>query len=111
MGISCDCDSGNCDWYYQAGRDFSLLDTKRARKCCSCGTKIAPGDTVVEFRRWRSPTDRCNYIEESIYGDEVPLAPRFMCETCGGLYFAIEELGMCCNIDDNIAVQIKEFRT
>ncbi len=110
MSLSCSCDADGADWYYEPAKDFSVLETKRGRKCCSCGAKIQPEEEVMKFRRWREPSDRCNYIEESIYGDEVPMAPWFMCETCGGLYLAVDDLGMCCDISENIAHQIKEYR-
>ena len=110
MSLSCSCDNDGADWWYEPSSDFAVLATKRSRKCCSCGTKIKPGDEALYLRRWRSPSMRCNYIEESIYGEEVPLAPWFLCETCGGLYFAVQDLGMCCDISDNIAHQIREYR-
>jgi len=108
MGLSCSC-GGDFDWYYDIPDDFSVLKTKRSRKCCSCGSRIAIGDTVLPFTRWRPPSERCNYIEESIYGDEVPLATWYMCETCGGLFLAIQERGMCCDIEENMSAQIKEY--
>ena len=111
MSLSCECDGDDgADWYYRVESDFSALNTKRARKCRSCGVRIAPGATVVEIYRYRHPSYRCNYIEESIYGDEVPLAPWFFCETCGGLHMSVEDLGFCCDIESNIAEQIKEYR-
>lgn len=109
MSLSCYCDSDDADWYYEPADDFSVLDTKRSRRCCSCGEKIAVGEDVLRFRRFRSPNDEFG-IEESIYGDEVPLAPWYMCETCGGLFWAVQDLGMCCDITHNIAGQIKEYR-
>ena len=107
MSLSCDCDT-DCDWCYEHSGDFDALNTKRSRKCCSCGSKISPGDTVLRFWRYRYPLGD---IEERIYCDEVPLAPWFMCETCGGLFMAIDEAGMCCDIRENIADQIKEYRS
>jgi hypothetical protein len=61
---------------------------------------------VLLFARWRNPADD---IEDRIYGDEVPLAPWYMCETCGGLYMAIDDLDMCCDISEPIADQIMEY--
>jgi hypothetical protein len=109
MSLSCYCESDDPDWWFTTNQDFSTLSTKRGRKCCSCRTRIAPGDCVLEFRRWRNPKYD---VEDHIYGEcgEVPLAPWFMCEVCGGLFFAIEELDMCCDIQKNIASQIREFR-
>jgi hypothetical protein len=110
MSLSCNCEYDDAPaWYYDTSENFSILDTKRSRKCCSCGVKLPVGSEVLRFRRWRPTTERCNYIEESIYGDEVPLAPWYMCETCGGLYMAVQDLNMCCDISENIANQIKEY--
>lgn len=109
MSLHCSCDGGESDWYYYEPDDFSALTTKRSRKCCSCRERIAPGATVVTFNRYRKPTERCNYIEESIFGDEVPLADWFMCEDCGGLSLAVKELGMCFYLGDNLRTAIKEF--
>jgi len=55
-------------------------------------------------------SDRCNYIEEAIYGDEVPLAVWYMCERCGDLYESITELGFCCDIGADLKKQIREYR-
>ena len=61
--------------------------------------------------RYRSPSERCNYIEEAIYGDEVPLAPWFLCETCGDLALSLDELGFCFDLGgDSLKDQIKEYR-
>lgn len=108
MSISCFCDDYDPDWYYVARDDFEELNTKRSRRCCSCKSVLRQGDTVLKFVRWRSPL---TLIEESIKGDEVNIAPWYMCEVCGGLFFAIEEAGMCCDIRESLADQIKEYRS
>lgn len=108
MGLSCSCDNDDADWYYNALEDFTVLKTKRSRKCTSCKVKIIPGNTVLEFYRYRSPRHE---IEEVIYDDQVPLASWYMCETCGGLYMAVDELGMCCDITYPISEQIKEYQS
>ena len=113
MSLFCAAD-GACDgdWFWEPDNgkiDFSLLDTTRSRKCCSCKAKIKPGDTVVKYRRWRPPNDRCNYIEERIYADEVPLAPWYMCETCGGVTMAVDELGYGFYLGDNIRRSVKQY--
>ena len=113
MGLSCDYDGdGDFAWYYDEPdlHDFSKLETKRARHCCSCGEKISVGSDVLKFRRHRPPSDRCNYIKEAIYGDEVPLAPWYLCETCGGLFMAISELDLCYSLGSDIRDDIREWR-
>lgn len=108
MSLSCYCESDEADWYFEAADDFIDLATKRGRKCSSCRTKIKPGETALEFKRWRPPSG-CNWIiEEAIHGDQVPLASWYMCEACGGLFLSVQELGMCCDITENVAQQIKD---
>jgi len=53
---------------------------------------IRRGATVGKFACARQPkTD----LEYRIYGEEVPLAPQFMCERCFGLYLSATEAGYC----------------
>ncbi len=108
MSLSCSCGDFDGDgWYYEWTPEFKPLKTRNARKCCSCGAKIKPGDDATEFRRQRGPvTD----IEERIHGDEVPLASWWMCETCGGLAMAIEETGMCFTLGESMKQQIADYR-
>jgi hypothetical protein len=95
LSCSCDFDTSDFDTWWQDYSGFKPLQTKRSRKCCSCGTKIAVGDETIEFYRYRHVNGE---IEERIYGDdgEVPLASSFMCEECAGLYLALDELGYGC---------------
>lgn len=109
MSLSCSCsDVDGCDWYFAIPSDFSKLETKRSRKCCSCGAKIKHGDDSLVFPRWRNPT---NDIEDRIYGEcgEIPLASWHMCEECGGVYLSVTELGMCFDLDGNIKDQVREM--
>lgn len=112
MGVSCGCAAyDDCEWWYESASDFAPLTTKRSRKCYSCGEKIAVGDDSLRLRRYkRAETD----IEERIYGDEVPLAPYYFCETCGGLYFSITELGYCVVLDgtsmQHMALDVRDMQ-
>lgn len=107
MSLSCSCgDYDGSSLYYEYGNDFTKLQTKRSRKCCSCGETIKPGDDCMKFDRHRSPDSD---IEERIYGDEVPLAAWYMCEECGGVFMSVTELGMCFNLDGNIKDQVREL--
>ncbi len=111
--LSCSCDyDGSGDWWWQLAPkfDFQPLDTKRSRKCCSCKKRIEVGDDCVVVDRFRDPSDRCNYIEESIYGTEVPLADWHLCEVCGGLMMSIDALGFCCTLGgQSLKSQIAEY--
>ena len=107
MSISCECDWGDeAAWYWETSADFTALNTMRSRKCCSCGTKIKPGDDCYVLHRHRHPA---SYIEERIHGDEVPLAPYHLCESCGGLLMSVSDLGLCWNIGDNIKTDVREW--
>jgi len=81
MSLSCGIgyDTDGFDWWWEGILNEAPLATKRSRKCCSCSMKIHVGEISRKIHRFRSPSERCNYIEESIYGDEVPLAAWYLC--------------------------------
>lgn len=107
MSLSCECpDYDWADRWWMAHQDFAPLKTKRGRKCCSCGTQIKPGDDCLVIDRGRNPQSD---VEERIYGDEVPLAPKHMCEECGGLYMAVDDLGLCYALGNNIKTDVREW--
>ena len=109
MSLSCSCgDDYDCNLYFDIPRDFSKLETKHSRECCSCGVKIKPGDDNLVFQRYRNPI---NDIEDRIFGEcgEIPLASWHMCEECGGVYLSVTELGMCFDLDGNIKDQVREM--
>lgn len=111
MSISCASDSFDsdaCDWWWIWDQAQTTIQTKRSRKCCSCSEKIKVGDTATKIKRFRGPK---NDIEESIYGDEVALAPWFLCETCSDLAMSLDELGFCFDLGgESLKDQIKEYR-
>jgi predicted RNA-binding Zn-ribbon protein involved in translation (DUF1610 family) len=107
MSLSCSCDYDGDGWFYYRPADYSTLKTKRARRCCSCGERIAVGDTVVEFDRARHAQ---NDIEERIHADnDIVLASWFMCEACGDQYFNLAELGFCINLPANTPKLVREY--
>ena len=98
MGLSCSTyDYDGDGWYYYSPDDYSTLDTKRSRKCCSCKKTLRPGDMVVRFDRYRGPLSD---IEQDIAGDEIVLAPWWMCEPCGDQFFNLDALGFCIMLGD-----------
>ena len=104
--LSCLCDTDYANWYYYGPSDFSTLDTKRRRKCCSCKKPIDVGSIVVELQRFRDPlTD----IEEAIEGDSVQIASWYLCEWCGEMYFNFEALGYCYLAGDDLRESLKEY--
>ncbi len=113
MSLSCaiDSDSGDYECFFRDIEDEAPLSTKRARKCCSCGAQILVGQASRRVPRGRPPYERCNWIEERIYGDEVPLAPYYLCETCGDLADSLSELGFCFTLGgQSLKAQIAEYR-
>lgn len=105
--LSCYCpDIDNCDWWYIAPHDFIVLDTKRRRRCCSCKNLIDIGANCVRLDRYRGPlTD----IQEIICGDEIPLAPWWLCERCGEIYFNLDDIGYCYIAGDSLENNLKEY--
>lgn len=104
MPLTCYCDD-NFDWYYSADEDFKPLQTKRRKRCASCKTLIDVGAETLAFQCWRTAqTD----IEETIYGDEVPLATKYHCEVCGGLFMALNERGYCLDPTEDMRALVKE---
>ena len=88
MPLTCECDDYDVEHWFEPDDDFSVYDRQRGQRCRSCGKMIRKGDEVLRFKNWRYPK---NEIEERFHGDEVPLADRYLCERCGGLYFALTE--------------------
>ena len=108
MPLSCYCPSSeDAEWWWFAPDDYSVLGTKRARRCKSCGELIPVGSIVAEFRRERIPASD---IEERIHGYEgVPMAAWYHCERCADLYFSLEELGFCVAPYDTMLELVKEY--
>lgn len=83
MGLTCycECNEENAAWWYSHSAP-AVLQTLRPRRCKSCNELLHPaceglaGVTVLPFARWRGPH---NEVEERIHGDEVPLAPWYLC--------------------------------
>ena len=107
MSLSCGCDSWGDDaaWYWN-GERFEALVGKRSVRCKACKTLIKPGIECWHLDRFREPrTD----FEERIYSDEVPLASRYLCERCAGIYLSLEELGFCLNPEESMDAQLAEY--
>ena len=94
MSLSCSC-GDDYDYYYTAPKDYSNLTTKWRKRCCSCKNLIELNAIVIKLESYRSPK---NDIEERIYGDEVGLAAKYMCEDCADIYFNLDALVFCINI-------------
>ncbi len=110
MSLSCEC-FDDYDWYYEAPKDYSILDTSKRKRCVSCNDLIDIKSVCVKFPSFRFARDD---VEERIYGsDEVPMADKYMCEKCGDLYFSLDELGFCVKIggDETMRDLIEEYQS
>lgn len=112
MALSCRCDYTPQPWdiLWDAPEDYSVLDTKRNRKCACCGATIHPGDLTAKFRRWKVPASD---VEIAIYGDSIEQgpyrAPHYLCEGCADQYFNLTELGFCFNYTQTMEA-LEEYR-
>jgi len=110
MSLSCSCDFDPSDYetWWEGHSKFKPLESKRRKRCCSCEELIEITSEVIEFYNYRRPKDD---IEERIHGDEgVALASSFMCEDCGGLYLALDELGYgCLDISGSMRDYVAEY--
>jgi hypothetical protein len=108
--ICCGIDGGEHDWWFYRPDGEAQLETKRSRKCCSCGAKIRVGETARKVRRYRPATE----FEEmrGIARDEVEIAAWYLCETCGDLAESLSELGFCYDIGngESLKEQLAEYR-
>jgi len=105
--LSCSCSyDDDYDYWYSPDEFFNELQTKRSRKCCSCKAKIAVGDQCLKFNIYRRPLYD---IEERIYGDEVPLADKYMCEACGEVFLNLHDLKYCVDIYSSMQEALKEY--
>jgi len=112
MSLTCQNDDGDgdyADWFYTEAHDFTVLDTKRGRKCCSCGGWIKVGAQVLKFFCTRGAKDE---IEERIYGDDsdaICMPTKYMCEACGDLALNLQEMGYCTPPGDDMRETVREY--
>ena len=107
MSLSCDCGFDDYEWMYTPESDYSTLQTSRRKRCESCNQLINIGSIVLTLNCHRSTRSD---IEEDIYGDEVPMANRYLCEECADLYFSLTALDFCITFDGTpLKQQVKEY--
>lgn len=100
MSLSCGCDfEYDGDGWFWKGEFETKLPVGRRKRCCSCNELINITDTVMAFPRFRNAHSD---IEERIHGEFVPLAKKYMCESCSGLFQALTELGYCIGLGDDM---------
>lgn len=112
MSISCSCGDGSGDYAYMYmlpnPLDFKPLVHYRACRCTACKKLVKVGDDCITFERMRTAKNR---IEERIYGEgyDVPLADGVLCEECGGLVMALQEVNLCYSIDEPLKQQVLDW--
>jgi len=107
MHLTCECDySGDSDWYFEVPNDYSTLVTSRRKRCCSCNALIDIGATVLQFSRYRDPN---NDIEWEIHCEHVPLATWHMCEECSDIFYSLDALGFCSDLNESQHDRLKEY--
>ena len=74
MSLPCSCyyDLNPVDIRWEWPSGYSTLQTKRTRKCVSCGDKIGIGDMVASFLRYKVTEYQ---IEINIYGEDTEYGP------------------------------------
>jgi hypothetical protein len=110
MPLTCSCPDIDEDtaWFFIEPDDFTKLNTKKRKRCCSCKKLININDTCIKFTRFRfSRTD----VEIKIYSEdvEIPIASFYMCEKCGDQYYNLSNLGFCIDISENMFELLKEY--
>lgn len=110
MGLSCYCDDypepGMVMW--TGPEDYTTLNTKRAKQCCSCKERIEVGALCGVVSRFKVPD---HDVEISIYGEdgEIPRAPKYLCERCTDLFLSLDELGFCQQPWEDQRELVKEY--
>ena len=80
---------------------------KHRCRCSSCKRIIDTGAIVAKFECFRNSETA---MEWKIYADEVPLAPKYLCEECADLYFSLFELGFeCIGPGENMRELVAEY--
>lgn len=107
--LTCSCPEPRGDpgeWWYFPPDDFTMLQTKRGRRCSSCKNLIDKGMECLEFKRERFPyTD----IEEDICGEEISMSSLYMCDKCGEIFMNLTDIGYCLSPTDNMAENLYEY--
>ncbi len=107
--LSCSCPDWEGEpgtWAFYKPVDFSIFNEKRRKRCSSCNELIDIGSNCLTFPRVRSAYTE---IEERISGEEILMAPLFMCEKCGEIYLNLAEAGYCLIPTDEMTEALKEY--
>lgn len=105
MPLTCWCDGADAEYYWRDPEETTFI-APRGKRCQSCGRVVRTGDIGVRFLCSRYPRHE---IEERIWGDAVEIAPKWMCEECGDLFWSLDELGFRINLGENMRELAREY--
>ena len=99
MTVSCECAyGGDYEWFFSSPTDFTRQPIGRRHRCYSCRTVIPLYDDCGEFACER-PATEWEEIHLGWDGEQVEIASIWMCASCTGLFWALEELGYCVELE------------
>ena len=111
--LSCSCsynDEYDGDgWTYYIPIDFTILETKRRRRCRSCNELIDVGARCVEFERFQYPQNETQCDIMGGWDLEMDLASYYHCESCGEKYLNLTAAGYCLHITDDMRKAMKDY--
>ena len=121
MPLSCSCalayvhEPGSWVYWYQY-IDFEKLETKKRKRCTSCGELIDIGSFCLIFPRYRYPW---NEIESRIAGVQwgdleeptIRIADHYHCEKCGEIYLNLDSVGFeCISPNEDMQYLLAEYK-
>ncbi|WP_294346921.1 hypothetical protein [Prosthecochloris sp.] len=109
MSLTCGWPTGDYDsWFFEPAEEYSFMPYRTRRtRCCSCGSMLNSGDIVTEHICYRNARTA---FEERIWGDQVFLANKYLCESCSDIYFSLVELGYGFNLGDDMRDLLRDFQ-
>jgi hypothetical protein len=93
--------------YFPDNQLRKLEDGKRKKRCKSCENPISHGEECLRIARERASRHE---IEESIYGDTVPVASWYLCAGCGEVFLNLENAGYCPDPSENQGWLLREHQ-
>lgn len=125
MSLSCSCDydyqfyPGEWSYFFSNNEDFILLDTVRAKRCCSCGKLVKVGELCIKYKRYRYPYTEvesrivCGGRDlEDAFNDEpsIRISDHIHCEWCGEMYLNLTAIGYECLAPcEDMRTSLKEY--
>lgn len=107
MPLSCHAFDEEAAWYFESPENFTAFAGEKRKRCGSCKELIEKGALCLSFFCYRDPK---NDIEERINGDQVPIAPKYLCEKCGDQFMNLSALGFCVAPVENMFELLEEYR-